>query len=308
MPESALILTPDGLAALMGGGLDLDTDAMYACLASGNFTPTLALTEYSDLTSATTGAITGATAANPVVISDTAHGRTTGDLVDISGVGGMTQLNGNSYKITVIDANSFSLQDGNGNNIDGSAFTAYTSGGTWTLQYEIKAYGDYARQVIGSAALINYGTSNKGRAFDSAIINFGSNVSVSAKYCCLFRGTAASPVSTDQFIGWIDLNYTGGALTAITKANPVQVTRATHGLSNGDTVCIYGSDMQEVNRGIFTVTTVDGNNVTIGVDLSAADYTGTGGTMIKLNDTTEAASNNSNFTVDAAATGWVALG
>lgn len=308
MSESALILTPDAIAAIMGGGLDLDTDAMYACLASGNFTPTLALTEYSDLTSATTGAITGATAANPVVISDTGHPFATGELVDMSGVGGMTELNGNSYKITSIDANSYSLQDGNGNNIDGTAFTAYTSGGTATLQYEINAYGDYTRQAIASAALINYGTSNKGRAFDSAIINFGANVSMSAKYCCIFKGTAGSPVSTDQFIGWIDLNYVGGALTAITKASPAQVTRATHGLSNSDTVCIYGSDMQEVNRGIFTITTVDGNNATLGVDLSAALVAGSVGTMLKCNDTTEAASNNSNFTVDAAATGWVAFG
>jgi len=72
--------------------------------------------------------ITGATQANPVAITSTAHGRTTGEQVTISGVVGMTELNGNTYTITVTDANTFTLD-----NIDGTAYTAYTSGGTWTL-------------------------------------------------------------------------------------------------------------------------------------------------------------------------------
>lgn len=77
-----------------------------------------------------TGSITGATQAKPVVITSTAHGRTTGDFVTISGVVGMTQLNGVQFRITVINANSFSLD-----NSDGTGYTAYTSGGTWTRTY-----------------------------------------------------------------------------------------------------------------------------------------------------------------------------
>jgi len=76
--------------------------------------------------SVTTGTITGATAASPCVITDVAHGLTTGDEVYISGVLGMTELNGDIYTITVIDVDSFSL-----NSIDASAYTAYTSAGTW---------------------------------------------------------------------------------------------------------------------------------------------------------------------------------
>lgn len=77
-----------------------------------------------------TGAITGATQANPVVITSAAHGRTTGDLVEINNVVGMTELNGNTYTITVLTASTFSL-DG----IDGTGYTAYTSGGDWDLVY-----------------------------------------------------------------------------------------------------------------------------------------------------------------------------
>lgn len=71
--------------------------------------------------------ITGATQANPCVITATAHGFRTGITVTITGVGGMTQLNGNTYTITVINANSFSL-DG----VNSTGYGAYTSGGTAT--------------------------------------------------------------------------------------------------------------------------------------------------------------------------------
>lgn len=74
------------------------------------------------------GTITGiAQPTNPTQITSVAHDLTTGAVITIESVGGMTQLNGNIYTITVIDANTFSL-DG----IDNTAFGAYTSGGTWT--------------------------------------------------------------------------------------------------------------------------------------------------------------------------------
>ena len=72
-----------------------------------------------------TATISGATKANPCVITATGHGFKTGISVTISGVGGMTQLNGNTYVITVIDANSFSL-----NGINSTAYGTYTSGGS----------------------------------------------------------------------------------------------------------------------------------------------------------------------------------
>lgn len=68
--------------------------------------------------------IEAATQANPVSIQSTGHGLSTGDTINFEGVEGMTELNGLQSKITMIDANNFTL-DG----VDGSAFTAYTSGG-----------------------------------------------------------------------------------------------------------------------------------------------------------------------------------
>lgn len=68
--------------------------------------------------------ITGATKADPVVLTVTGHGYSTGDVVYITNVAGMTQLNKNTYRITVLDPNTFEL-----NNTDGTNFTTYVSGG-----------------------------------------------------------------------------------------------------------------------------------------------------------------------------------
>lgn len=56
----------------------------------------------------TSKTITGATNANPISITSTGHGFSTGDLVVISGVGGNTNANG-EYAITVLTANTFTL-------------------------------------------------------------------------------------------------------------------------------------------------------------------------------------------------------
>jgi hypothetical protein len=72
-------------------------------------------------------AITGATTADPVVITSNDHGLQTGDTVEIANVGGMVEINGRSFTVTRVDANTFSL-DGE----DGTGHTAYTSGGDWS--------------------------------------------------------------------------------------------------------------------------------------------------------------------------------
>lgn len=77
-----------------------------------------------------TQTITGATQADPVVVTVTAHGYSNGTTVFIENVGGMTEINDQRFLIANVTANTFELQDLDGNNIDGTAFTAYTSGGT----------------------------------------------------------------------------------------------------------------------------------------------------------------------------------
>lgn len=71
------------------------------------------------------GNITGATQANPCSITSIAHNLVTGNQILISGVGGMTQLNGHLYTVTVTGANTFTI------GVNSTTYGAYTSGGIW---------------------------------------------------------------------------------------------------------------------------------------------------------------------------------
>lgn len=83
--------------------------------------------------------ITGVTRANPAVVSVAGQPFNNGDWVFFSGVGGMTQLNGNTYVVASTASGHFALQDLNGNNINSSAFTAFTSGGTVARIYTLNS-------------------------------------------------------------------------------------------------------------------------------------------------------------------------
>jgi hypothetical protein len=74
--------------------------------------------------------ITGATQANPVVLTIVAHGYANNDEIYIASVGGMTQINKRTYRLTALTVDTVSLQHHDGVNVDGTAFGAYTSGGT----------------------------------------------------------------------------------------------------------------------------------------------------------------------------------
>ncbi|TXG77627.1 hypothetical protein E6Q11_02540 [Candidatus Dojkabacteria bacterium] len=82
--------------------------------------------------------ITGATQANPVVITSASHGLSNGDEVRIYDVMGMEELNGNVYTLANVAANTFELSG-----INGTAFGAYISGGV-------------ARKLVSSLSGLNH--------------------------------------------------------------------------------------------------------------------------------------------------------
>ena len=71
--------------------------------------------------------ITAITQANPAVCTAVAHGFATGDAILVAGGAGMTALNDRIYTITVLTADTFSL-----NGVDASALPAYTGSATAT--------------------------------------------------------------------------------------------------------------------------------------------------------------------------------
>lgn len=68
--------------------------------------------------------ITGITNANPAVVTSASHGIANGQQVLISGVQGMTEVNGNTYTAANVTANTLELSG-----TDSTAFGTYTSGG-----------------------------------------------------------------------------------------------------------------------------------------------------------------------------------
>lgn len=82
-------------------------------------------------------AITGASLAVPAVIDVVGTPFANGDWVFITGVLGMTQLNGNSYIVSGATGGSFQLTDLNGVQVNSTAFGAYASGGTVSRYYTV---------------------------------------------------------------------------------------------------------------------------------------------------------------------------
>lgn len=81
--------------------------------------------------------VLGATQANPCVMNVPSHGLTTGNQILVSGIKGMTELNGNWYTITVTDSNHFSITDNTNTPVNSTSFPAYVPSGLpqGTLDY-----------------------------------------------------------------------------------------------------------------------------------------------------------------------------
>ncbi|NCD16508.1 MAG: hypothetical protein EOL91_04190 [Actinobacteria bacterium] len=78
-----------------------------------------------------TASISGITQADPgVITTSAAHGLTNGEIIHLRSIGGMTELNGNSYLVAVLSDTTLSLTDIDGNDIDTTGYTAYTTGGS----------------------------------------------------------------------------------------------------------------------------------------------------------------------------------
>jgi len=83
--------------------------------------------------------VVSVTNADPLVMTITAHGYSNGDWIYISGMAGMTELNGLTWIVTNVTADTFRLTDLFGNVVDSTNFGTYTSGGTAARIYTVVA-------------------------------------------------------------------------------------------------------------------------------------------------------------------------
>lgn len=99
---------------------------------------------------APTGSITDVTNANPGVVTSAGHGLSNGDMVKITGVVGMTELNNNVYTVAGAATDTFQLSG-----TDTTSYGTYTSGGTWTKVMPV--YTEVLRSSFASGASVDFG-------------------------------------------------------------------------------------------------------------------------------------------------------
>jgi len=220
--------------------------------------------------------ISAATQANPIVITATSHGYSNGDHVIITGVVGMTELNGKTFKVADKTTNTFELQTVDGTDINSSSFTAYSSGGVANKIYEIAS---------------PYVTA------DLPTIKFAQSADL---MYLVHPGYAIRKLSRSGHTDW---SLTAPSLvtsenktvSAVTKANPgVVTTSADHGLSEGDFVTFTNiGGMTQLNGNVFKVGTVGSSTAfnlqdSSGTDLNTSSYgtfsAGGSDTVNKLTD------------------------
>lgn len=151
-----------------------------------------------------TGTITGITQANPAVITDASHGLASGDEIEISGVVGMTELNGRRFVINVLTSSTFELVGE-----DSSSHTAYTSGGTWTTTFAVATHKGITGITEANPAVVtcpSHGFSNGDKILIVDV--FGMTEIVNRHYWV--QNVAASTFELDDESGnRIDTSVTG---------------------------------------------------------------------------------------------------
>ncbi len=95
----------------------------YADSVRGAVTGTRSITDIGSWKAGPQRAITGATKTNPVVVTAPGHGFSNGNVVLITGEGGMSELNGRPFVVAGATSNTFQLSG-----VDGRAYSSYQIG------------------------------------------------------------------------------------------------------------------------------------------------------------------------------------
>lgn len=221
-------------------------------------------------TTTTKSTITAVSKANPCQVTLNSHGFSTGDIVHLGSISGMSQINNQSFTITVLDANNFTL-----NGVDSTAYSTYTSGGTATPSATRAnpavicslAHGFGNGQLVKATSMVGSGWTNLNNlifkiknvttnTFEITDIN-GNNIDSSG-----FAGHCSNAGTWTQ---WRKI-----AIQSITQANPAVVTAKGHGYSNGNLVVLEVAGMTQVNGKAYTVANVSGDTFELsGIDSSA---------------------------------------
>lgn len=197
--------------------------------------------------------ITAITQANPGVVTSASHGFSNGDEVIMTGIVGMTQLNGRNFVVANATTNTFTLQDTFGVvNINTTAYSTYISGGTVSKIVEV-----VSPYLTADLFALKY--AQNADAMYLVHPNYEPRK--------LVRG-GATTWSLSLFSRSGDPFTVKKTISAITQANPAKVTSTAHGYTTGNQIIIETVvGMTQLNGRVFTITVIDADNFTLnGVD------------------------------------------
>ena len=140
--------------------------------------------------------ITGASKTSPVVITSVGHPYQNGDVVYITGVAGMTQLNNKTYTVTNRTTNTFALSG-----INGTTYSSYTSGGSvWCTkpgcQYYTFKSATGTTNTFQVSTCVTERTTNAYTDAAPSTTPLGPNYPSASTNPCL--GSSVIPLSTDK--------------------------------------------------------------------------------------------------------------
>lgn len=212
--------------------------------------------------------ITGATKANPGVVTSAGHSYANGDEVCISGIVGMTELNGKFYLIANSLVNTFTLQDLDGNAIDTTGYTTYVSGGTVARVFELVT--PYA---------------------EAKLLQLKYSQNADTMYIMHSDYEIRKLTRTDHD-AWTISKFTRTndpftqVITAATQANPCVITIVGHGYSTGDQIHIEDvAGMTNLNGNDYTITVIGADTFSLnGIDSTGYGVYTSGGYVFLIGD------------------------
>lgn len=212
------------------------------------------------VTTLTNKTITGATKANPCVITSVAHGFENGDYIKITGVSGMTQLNNKNFYVDKLTNDTFALytEITLTNAIDSSSFGIWTSGGTISAYHSFYAGDRVTFTGVGGMTELNSNLYYVNPLTETTFELYTDSALTTPVDSTGFSAFTSGGTVTD------DITY---SINAATKASPCQVTSTVaHNFNNGDIVFITGISGMTQLDGYFYAKVNGANTVQLYTD------------------------------------------
>lgn len=177
---------------------------------------------------AVAGIITDATNATPIVITQTAHGWSNGDVATIQGVVGNLAANG-KFRIANVTANTYELTAyGDGSNVVGTG--AYSSGGLAFNLTSNTVWSDVSAGLVGDSVALTTKDNTNG-VFDADDVTFTAVTGNEFEAVILYIDTGTPSTSTLA----VYLDQSSGVSFAVTP-------------SGGDIIAQWSSGLNKIFR------------------------------------------------------------